>query len=209
MEPKDMAMANEAKEPRAPNMIVPVLIGLCAAMLAGGIAGYNEAAAESGDAVLAPWVGPLVAIAFGVTAIALYIRRHAAFFGRWSPRKRLYWASLFGAGTLGMASAITLQAGGADLTSNAALSPTVAVALSALWVVGLAVSLVAYERTIDDHERQAYHLGGLWGFYAFIIPCPAWWVMHRAEMAPPVDAMILFIASLAVNAIVYFWFKFR
>lgn len=206
---KDMTMATEPKQPRAPGVIMPVFIGLCTAMLAGGIAGYNQAAINSGDPALAPWVGPVAAIAFGVAAIALYIRSHAEFFRRWSPRKRLYWASIFGAGTLGMVSAITLQAGGGDLTSNAALSPTVAVALSALWVVGLALSLIAYERTIDDHERQAYHLGALWGFYAFVIPCPAWWVLHRAGLAPPIDAMILFVASLVVNALVYFWFKFR
>lgn len=206
---KEMTMATEPKPPRAPGMIMPVFIGLCTAMLAGGVAGFNQAMINSGDPALAPWVGPLVAIVFGVAAIALYIRSHAEFFRRWSPRKRLYWASIFGAGTLGMVSAITLQAGGGDLYSNTALSPTVAIALSALWVVGLALSLIAYERTIDDHERRAYHLGTLWGFYAFVIPCPAWWVLHRAGLAPPIDAMILFVASLVVNALVYLWFKFR
>lgn len=206
---KEMTMATEPKQPRAPGMIMPIFIGLCTAMLAGGIAGYNQAAINSGDTALAPWVGPAAAIAFGVIAIALYIRSHADYFRRWSPRKRLYWASLFGAGTLGMVSAITLQASGSDLASNAALSPTVAIALSALWVVGLAITMIVYERNVDDHERRAYHLGGLWGFYAFVIPCPAWWVLHRAGMAPPIDAMALFVASLAVNALVYFWFKFR
>jgi len=206
---KDLTMATEPKEPRAPNMIMPVFIGLCTAMLAGGIAGYNQAAINSGDPALAPWVGPVAAIAFGVVAITLYIRSHAAFFRRWSPRKRLYWASIFGAGLLGMVSAITLQASGGDLYSNAALTPTVAIALSALWVVGLAISLVVYHRSVDDHERQAYHLGALWGFYAFVFPCPAWWVLHRAGLAPPIDAMILFVASLVVNALVYLWFKFR
>lgn len=206
---KEAAMLDEPKEPRAPGMIWPVAIFLGTAMLAGGFAGYNKAAAESGDAMLAPWVGPLIAIALGAAAFALYVRRHADWFRRWSPRKRLYWVSLVGSGALGMVAAIMLQTNGESLYSNTGLSPSVAITLSLLWVVGLAVALVAYHRTVDDHERQAYHLGALAGFYAFIFPCPVWWVLHRADLAPPVDAMLLFAASLTANAIVYIWFKFR
>jgi hypothetical protein len=209
---KDMTMDIDPKTRRAPSMWVPVAIGLGTAMLAGGFAGYNQAAAESGDAALAPWVGPLLAIALGGIALALYVRRHVDWFRSWSPRKRLYWISVILSGALGFVAALVLQTGpqGADgLLSNSAMTPNVAIGLSLLWIVGLIVALFFYHRTIDDHERQAYHLGALAGFYAFVMPCPAWWVLWRADLAPPVDAMLLFALSLTVNAAVYFWFKFR
>ncbi len=209
---KDMTMDIEPKERRAPNMIWPVAIGIGTAMLAGGFAGYREAAAERGDAVLAAWVGPVVAILIGGLALAFYVRRHADWFRSWSPRKRLYWISLILSGALGFVAALVMQAGGGGtggLYSNAAMTPTVAIALSAMWVVGLTIALILYHRTVDDHERQAYHLGALAGFYAFVFPCPVWWVLWRADLAPAVEAMPLFALSLAANAIVYFWFKFR
>lgn len=136
----DMMMDMEPQERRAPRTVWPVAIGLGTVMPAGGFAGYNKAASESGDA---------------------------------------------------------------------AMTPTVAVALSAMWVVGLAIALVLYHRTVDDHERQAYHLGAVAGFYAFIFPCPVWWVLWRADLAPPVEAMPLFALSLVANMTFYFWFKFR
>jgi hypothetical protein len=209
---KDMTMVNEPQKRRAPNMIWPVAIGIGTAMLAGGFAGYNDTAAERGDAVLAPWIGPVVAVLIGGLALAYYVRRHADAFRSWSPRKRLYWISLILSGALGFVAAMVMQAGsdGTDgLFSNAALTPPVAIALSAMWVVGLTIALILYHRTVDDHERQAYHLGGLAGFYAFVFPCPVWWVLWRADLAPPVDAMPLFGLSLAANAVIYFWYKFR
>src|SRR3546814_2765499 len=83
--------------------------------------------------------------------------------------------------------------GNTELFDNGALAPSVAIGLSALWVVGLVVSLIIYHRTVDDHERHAYHRGALAGFSAFVFPCPVWWVLARAELAPPVEAMPLFL----------------
>lgn len=206
---KDKTMANDQKR-AAPGMGWPVAIFIGTAALAGGFAGHNRAAIEAGNPALSPWIGALIAIALGTAAFALYVRRHADWFRRWSPRKRLYWISMVLAGGLGMVSAIMLQsASEAKLLSNGPLTPTLAIGLAALWVVGLAVSLIIYHRNVDDHERLAYHLGGLAGFYAFVFPCPVWWVMARADLAPPVEAMPLFALSLVANAIVYFWFKFR
>jgi hypothetical protein len=209
---KDMTMDSEPKQRRAPSMIWPIAIGIGTTMVAGGFAGYNEAAAEHGDAIVAPWIGAVVAIALGAAAMTFYVRRHAEWFKGWSPRKRLYWISLFLAGALGLASAMALQSSGVDgasLIGNDALPANVAIGVSMLWVIGLSVSLVIYHRSIDDHERQAYRIAGLAGFYAFVFSCPAWWLLARADLAPPVDAMILFAVSLAANAITYFWFKFR
>jgi len=208
---KDMTMANEKQ--RRLGLGWPIAIFMGTAMLAGVFAGYNKAAAEAGDTMLAPWVGPLIAIALGVSAMALYLRRHIDQWRQWSPRKRLYWISLFGSFGLGIMIAIMMQSGQQDVSndmfSNSALTPTMAVVLSLMWVIGLGVAMILYHRSIDDHERHAYRLGAAAGFYAFVVPCPVWWVLARAGMAPPVEAMSLFLFSLIVNCGVYLWFKFR
>jgi|UPI000054EBA9 drug/metabolite transporter (DMT)-like permease len=210
MATRDRTMANDTGKSTAPSMTVVVAIAIATALFAGGFAGFNEARIEAGDAAVATWAAPLIVVALGVAALGLYVRRHADGFRTWSQRKRLYWASLLFSGVIGMVAAMLLQEGPGDgLMSNEALSPNVAIGLSLLWVVGLVIALALYHRAVDDHERHAYHQASLAGFYAFIFPCPVWWVLWRADLAPPVDAMALFGLVLIVNAAVYLWFKFR
>jgi hypothetical protein len=211
---KDPPMANEPQSrANGPGLLWPIVILLAAAMLAGGFAGYNQAAAESGDATLAPWVGPTVAFLFGAGALTLYFRRHAATWRSWSQRKRLYWVSLAFFFTLGIALAVLMQAGqidgAAEIFSNTALAPATAVLLSILWAGGLTIAMFFYHRSIDDHERHAYRLASVAGFHAFVVTCPVWWVLWRAGIAPPIEAMTLFGLAMTVNLAVYLWFKFR
>ncbi len=207
---RERKMANDRKQGGAPGMGIPIAIGIGTAMLAGAFAGYNESTVEAGGKPLATWIGPLFALAIGAAAIAYYFRRHADWLRSWSPRKRLYWISLLLAGALGFVTAILLQSTGTGgLFNDDAISPAVAILLSLLWTVGLMVSLIIYHRNVDDHEMLAYRRGGLAGFYAFIFPCPVWWVLARADLAPPVEAMPLFALSLTANALAYLWFKFR
>lgn len=210
MATKDMTMANEPGRSTAPSMTVVTAIATGTALFAGGFAGFNQARIDAGDSAIAPWAAPLIVVALGVAALGLYVWRHADGFRAWSQRKRRYWASLLISGAIGMIAAILLQDGpGSALMGNGALTPNVAIGLSLLWVVGLVIALTLYHRSVDDHERHAYHQASLAGFYAFVFPCPVWWVLWRADMAPPVDAMALFAVSLIANAAVYFWFKFR
>lgn len=210
MATKDMTMENDPGKPRAPSIMIVVAIATGTALFAGGFAGFNQARIDAGDAAIAPWAAPLIAVALGVAALGIYVWRHADGFRAWSQRKRLYWTSLLVSGAIGMAAAMLLQDGPGDaLMGNGALTPNVAIGVSLLWVVGLVIALTLYHRSVDDHERHAYHQASLAGFYAFVFPCPVWWVLWRADMAPPVDAMALFAVSLIANAAVYFWFKFR
>lgn len=132
-----------------------------------------------------------------------------------SPRQRRYWRAL------GLSAVVGGIVGGwlvvdqpegrsaFELARTGSLSACFAIGASALWTIGLAVSCILYHRAIDDHEERAWLWAGLAGWYAFVFSAPVWWVLHRAALAPPVDAMILFILSMIVNAIVYLWFKFR
>lgn len=212
---KDMTMVNEPQDMhRRPGVLWPTLITLATVFLMGGVAGYLDAhRADGGDGPSGLVAGGLVLLA-GVGVMWLYVRRFPLFWQGWSRRKRLYTASIAGSVLLGLLTAILLRSGQADVTadpffSNSALSPQVAILLALLWGVGISIAVFIYQRTIDDHEERAYLWAGLAGYYAFVIPAPMWWVLARADLAPPVDAMLLFGLTIITNALVYLWLKFR
>lgn len=215
MEAKDMAMMRDIDSPsRRPGIGWPIAIILITLFLAAFVAGYLDGAAADGHPIMPTALGAGLVVVAGIGAMGLYLRRVGTFWRDWSRRKRLYWASLAGAGLVGAFAGALLHSGrsstGVDaIFSYGILSPTSAVALAILWIGGLAIAITLYHRSIDDHEERAYLWACLAGWYAFIFPAPAWWVLHRAGMAPPVDAMLLFILSLIVNAIVWAWLKFR
>lgn len=211
---KEATMTSDPAEKRKrPSLIWPVVITLATIFLMGVAAGYLDAMRDAGKSAPSAAAGAGLVLAGGMVAMAFYLRRVGKFWAGWSKRKRLYWTCLAVAVGIGALSAILDRSGtsdpGAPLFGSGALSPAIAIALALLWAGGLAVLIPLYERSIDDHERQAYWRAGLAGYYAFIIPAPAWWVLNRAGLVPPVDAMLLFLAALLVNAAVYFWLKFR
>lgn len=100
-------------------------------------------------------------------------------------------------------------AAGLALISNSPLSNTFAIGASILWLVGMAVCMLIYHRAVDDHEERAWLWAATAGWYTIMFCAPVWWVLHRASLAPPADAMILFILSMVVNGVVWLWLKFR
>ncbi|MBR2173487.1 hypothetical protein [Sphingopyxis sp.] len=135
---------------------------------------------------------------------------------RLSPRQRRYrfalgFAAVVGGIVGGWMVADQPKGGdyGPEVIFNGPLSASFAIGAALLWVLGLAISIAIYHRAIDDHEERAWLWAGLAGWYAFIIPAPVWWVLHRADLAPPADAMLLFVLSMVVNGIVWLWLKYR
>lgn len=213
---KDAAMKNDPARVNGLALVGwPIAIIIGATMVLGGFAGYNEAALDNGGAPLPLWAGPLAALGFGGFAFLAYFRRYAAIWRTWSPRRRRYWFTLaFCAAIGGVVGGwlVADQPGGRGLfetLASGALSAGFAIGASLLWTIGLAIGMILYHRSIDDHEERAWLWAGVAGWYAFIFPAPVWWVLHRAGLAPPADAMLLFFLSLMVNCIVYLWLKFR
>jgi hypothetical protein len=191
--------------------------GLIAAIFLSGVAaGFLEAMAKDGATPVSPRFGAaLVGLTVAAISIALYWP-HMPGWKSLSPRRRLYWGSLASSALVGVIIGALIQIDSknsgrdaVDLLSNTPLSPDFAIAAAAIWAIGISLACLAYHRAIDDHEERAWLWAGLAGWYAFIIPAPIWWVLHRASVAPPVDAMLLFLASMGVNAIVWTWLKFR
>ncbi len=213
---RDKMMTNNAARPSAAALIGwPLAIIFGSTMLLGGFAGYNQATLDNGGAPLPAWVGPLAALAFGIGAFAVYFRRYAATWRQWSPRKRRYWFALGFSGVIGgivggwMVADQPDASGPVTAMTSGALSPGFAIGASLLWIAGLAIAMALYHRSVDDHEERAWLWACVAGWYAFVFPAPAWWVLHRASLVPPVDIMTLFAFSLIVNAVVWLWLKYR
>ena len=213
---REIRMSRDDAKPRSLAALIlwPIAIALIAAGLLGGFAGYNQAALDNGGAPLPGWVGPLAALGFAALALAAYARRYRSAWRELSPRRRRYWQTLgFCAGIGGIVGGWLVadqpgDRGFTEMLASGSVSPGFAVGASLLWIAGLAIGMVLYHRSIDDHEERAWLWACVAGWYAFIFPAPAWWVLHRAGMAPPVDAMLLFFLSLIVNAAVWMWLKF-
>lgn len=217
MATREAAMTRDKARPRSLVALIvwPIIILLLAAGLLGVFAGYSQARVDDGGAPLPAWAGPLAALGFGAAALFFYARRYRAAWQELSPRRRRYWL------TLGLCAMVGGIVGGwlvadqpedrgfAEMLASGSLSPGFAIGASLLWVGGLTVGMALYHRAIDDHEERAWLWACVAGWYAFIFPAPAWWVLHRAGLAPPVDAMLLFFLSLVVNALVWAWLKFR
>lgn len=174
---------------------------------------YDVHSKHGGDGPSGPAAAGVVVV-IGMAALSLYIRLVGAFWTDWSARKRRYWTSFGVAALVGGAGAIWVMLAQQNQSPigqllNGRLPATTAIGATLLWIGGLSAAMTLYHRSIDDHEERAWIWAGLAGWYAFVLPAPAWWMLHRAALVPPVDAMLLFLASLFVNTMVYLWLKFR
>lgn len=215
---KGVVMTIDAQaKPRQPGILWPMVIIFATTFLMGWVTGYLDARHAQGGGGPPTQIGGGLVLLAGIAVMGLYLRQFGAFWQSWSRRKWLYMASLFGAGLLGLMSIVLIHSGQSDAAdapfsaffSDSALSPKIAVGLALIWGIGISIAACVYHWTIDDHEERAYLWAGLAGYYSFVIPAPIWWVLARASLAPPVDAMLLFLLSLFVNCAVYLWLKFR
>ncbi len=133
-----------------------------------------------------------------------------------SPRRKRYTTGIILALLVGAVIGAVMQLGepnngtsGLVLLDDTPLTPGFATGAAILWTVGLAVCLVIYHRSVDDHEEHAYLWAGLAAWYTFTLSAPTWWVLHRASLAPAPDVMLLFVGALAVNVAVWLWLKYR
>ncbi|MHA6721431.1 hypothetical protein [Sphingomonas sp. RS2018] len=117
-------------------------------------------------------------------------------------------------GLIGLALALSVlgrpdkgMAGDAMLTGP--LPVWLAVGIALLWGIALPIISWRWEQVVDEHERQAFRDGAVAGFYVLSVGGPVWWILGRAALVPPVDALGLYAAVLAVTGVVWLWRKYR
>lgn len=94
------------------------------------------------------------------------------------------------------------------LFSNSPVSPWIALAAIASWLLSMAVGWWWYF-SADEHEREAYDIGSVVAAGFFSVVTPVWWVAARAGLAPPPDAMILWLVTMVILSIGWIWRRSR
>lgn len=182
----------------------------------GMVAGYSRALFQHG--------GDLAPRAIGVLALAIL---GTGLFGWLSWRLGAHWRQpergayerryarmmllllLLGL-PLGML--MRLVASPSALFTNAPLAPAVSALAALLLVVTLGATLILYHRTIDDFEQRAYLWANSLSFYFLALALPSAWLLARGGWIDPVgigSALVILLASVGINALVWFWLKFR
>lgn len=103
-------------------------------------------------------------------------------------------------------------AGAGELFSNGPIDAGLALIAAGLLLVVFVVTMVLYHRTIDDHEERAYLWASTGGFYFLAAVLPTVWLLERGGLAGPFElgaAMLLLLASIAVQCLIWAWLKFR
>ncbi|MCP9223185.1 hypothetical protein MKP08_10530 [Erythrobacter sp. LQ02-29] len=95
------------------------------------------------------------------------------------------------------------------LFSNAPLPKTLIWPLLLIWVVLLPPLFVFSLRNLDDFGRQAHDFGMMMGMQLIAFATPTWWLAWRGGLLPRPDAMVLFLAALAVANIAILWKRAR
>jgi hypothetical protein len=88
--------------------------------------------------------------------------------------------------------------------SNSPVALWVAGVFSVSWLVGMAIGWWWYF-SADEHERDAYDVASVVGAGFFTVVTPVWWVAARAGLGPQPDAMILWLITMLVITIAWFW----
>ena len=198
---KETTMANEPARAAGPGYIAPIVIIVAAAWMAAALTGAGGP--------LPIWARPVLAIGVVLAALSVYLYRHRAGWLQWSRRKRLYWVSMVLSLGFGAILGLSLQLSGVEMFSGDPLPSRVAVGLALAWLVGVVVASILYGRSVDDHERHAYQLASVAGFHFFLFVGPAWWILARAGLTPPAEAMPLILGGTITHLVVYLWYRFR
>lgn len=84
------------------------------------------------------------------------------------------------------------------------IRPVVAFVAIVFWLASIGLSWWWYY-SADEHERRANDVGFLIGGGLFMAVTPVWWLLYRAGIAPPPDAMVLWYITIVAMGIGWWW----
>lgn len=207
-----------AQRPAPQRILIAALLSMLGLFLAAMTIGIIVAFVEKGWPSR-PWVLAIPLVAVPLAFVLLKSAWRLAFPPGSSGYERRYWNAwlliVLIAAPIGVLSSLLMIRSGmapADVFSAAPIPVGVAATLAALiTIVGIA-ALILYHRAVDDHEERAYLWGSQLAYYFLVVAFPAWWLLERGGVVPPIDTAIAFVAillSFVVQAAVWAWLKFR
>ncbi|MDQ3077761.1 MAG: hypothetical protein M3Q83_02845 [Pseudomonadota bacterium] len=187
--------------------------------------GFFAASIEHGHLLprsLSGWLAVAIgAVATIVSVQLLRAQLRTGLFTGMTPFDRRYWKMMMWIGLLGVPIGIGLMVLGLidmpgrdleGLFGSGPIGPLGAAIAAAVFVALLGIAMWLYHRAIDDHEERAYLWGSQIAYYFVSLAIPAWWLLSRGGIVPPLDftaAFSIVIISFVVQAAVWAWFKFR
>ena len=194
-----------------PNVVTTILLGIALVIgllfLLGASAAYLNAAAAGGFNLKEVII--LSGLAIGVLSCIMLFYKIVAGKplnggGHIPQRERRSRGVLFGClalgATLGLIMAATDGQNHGDFFANTPLPRNAALALAAIW--GVIVPIITWfwlTRIVDEHEREAYRIGGEWAGHCVIIAIPTWWLLARGGFVAEPSAM----AAVGILAVVW------
>jgi hypothetical protein len=194
-----------------------MLLSLLCVFLVGMIAGFvGEHERQGGGAFSSLALGSFFAM--GVAALALVIQVIRDIFALFSgvnrmPSRerasmRLLTISL-GAGAAAGIIGSTLSHETNWFTGPPGEMPSaVAICLVAFALVVTPWFTFRWWRAVDEHEQAAYVEGAHWAGHFALLSGFTWWILSRAALVPPPDAMVILLAMCVVWTGVGFYRKY-
>lgn len=120
-------------------------------------------------------------------------------------RRRRYWI-LMG---VALAAAVVIGLTGRILgTPHGPIAPAAAIGLAAALLLLTAAGNWLYFRQIDELEVASNLVGGLCGFYTFVLGWPLWHLLWRGGLLPEPEMFPLYLAAIAVSVAAFLWKRF-
>ncbi|NIJ22737.1 hypothetical protein [Sphingomonas japonica] len=121
-------------------------------------------------------------------------------------RLRIIIGALLGLGlVLGIATGID----SARIGSGGAISPGVAVIGVIVMLAGVLGGSWFYFREIDELDLRDNLIAATVGLYFYALVYPCWYALSRGGIAPKTNPEMIFVATLVVVTLTYFWKRWR
>lgn len=83
------------------------------------------------------------------------------------------------------------------------INPAFTLVFLAIMIVGFLGLSWYFFRSVDELELADNLWAGLFGIYFYIAVQPSWWLLHRADLAPPIDPWPIYFATCFLSFAVY------
>ncbi|RYE36206.1 MAG: hypothetical protein EOP21_15045 [Hyphomicrobiales bacterium] len=84
-----------------------------------------------------------------------------------------------------------------------------AIAAAALFAIAIPLGSWYFLRDVDEVEQRTNMVASIWRLNAYVMLYPAWYILWKGQLVPEPDHEILFITTMIVLSLVYFWKKAR
>jgi hypothetical protein len=90
-----------------------------------------------------------------------------------------------------------------------AISPLAAILIVAVVGTGVIASQIWFMMRTDEHDRHAHLWSMTFAWLSLAVVIPSWWILARASVTPPVNALFALGFSAIVATTTWAWMRYR